>query len=822
MLAHHFAQFLNQVIVLPPPDKPVTPELSDEIIRSGLVDGAFLAPAIIDAIAKEPEFLENLRKLRFVIFAGAPLSTEIGDVVRSRTRLLNAYGQTELGLMDEYRPDDEDYAYVEFGRLSNIELQHHSGDLYEAVMVKKPELAQFQAGFIADPEATEIRSRDLFARHPDPKKPNLFIHRGRADHVIVFETGEKINPTSMEALISTHQRVKSALVIGEGRFQSALLVEPRHPVETDKEKEELLEHIWPIIEDANRDCPAHGRVVKSHVLFTEPEKPFARTGKSTISRPATLALYKDAIDQVYNAADSMLSENALSIDLAESQEFLLKQLRELVRTTTDLEVGGDDDNLYQLGMDSLQTLQLSRALRSSLAKSHQKIDKLAPSFIYAHPTLRTLSEGLHNLYHANGTHVDAEAHLREMESILSEYSQMLPIKEAKPSPRSMRSERMSVLLTGSTGSLGSYLLHTLLQQERVDHVYCLNRSADAESRQASANTARGLVNSFDSSRVTFYTCDFSKPLLGLDEAVYGTLLNQVTHIIHNAWTVNFNLSLATFAKTNIEGIKTLIQFSVDSARRSQIFFVSSVGTAVRWKKAGHPGAVPEEVMPDPRTAEEQGYAQSKWISEQLLHTANTNNNVDVCSLRVGQIAGPVGTDKGAWNKTEWFPLFLTSCKVLGLLPKQLPVSNTIDWIPVNILAEVIVELVQHGASGEGSLVYNLVNPSSSTWQELYPIVRRALAESDENEIKLVEYADWVRALERVASEKVTQTEVQTNPAVKLLEFFQAVAIDDDDEAELNISTEKATKRSPTLRSCSPVTAEWMSLWVGQLGLGLRN
>lgn len=805
-------------MVLPPPDKPVTPELSDEIIRSGLVDGAFLAPAIIDAIAKEPKFAENLRKMRFVIFAGAPLSTEIGDSIRSKTRLLNAYGQTEIGLLDQYRPDDEDYAYVDFGYYSNIELQHHSGDLYEAVMIQKPGLEHFQAGFIVDPKASEIRTRDLFSRHPDTAKSHLWIHRGRVDQVIVFETGEKINPNSMEALISTHQKVKSALVIGEGRFQSALLVEPRKDVESDQEKSDLLEHIWPIIEEANRDCPAHGRVMKSHVLFTEPGKPFIRTGKSTISRPATLDLYKDAIDRTYNAADAMISCNEINIDLTDSPEGLLKQLRELVRTTTDIEVIGDDDNLYQLGMDSLQTLQLSRSLRSSLPRSQKQVGKLVPSFVYAHPTLRKLSEGLYNLYNSNAVHENFEAQIHEMESILSEYSQMLPAEEARLISKPMRPTRMSIILTGSTGSLGSYLLNSLLRQEFVEHVYCLNRSADAMSRQISINTARGLTSSFDSSRVSFYMCDFSKPLLGLDKATYDTLLGQVTHIVHNAWTVNFNLSLSTFVKTNIEGIKTLIHFSVESARRSKIFFVSSLGTVVRWRQVGHQDAVPEEVLADPRIAEQQGYARSKWISEQLLHTAHTKNKVGVCSLRVGQIAGPVGTSKGAWNSTEWFPLLLTSCKSLGLLPKQLPVSNTIDWIPVNILADVIVELLLHGANQEGSIVYNVVNPSLSTWQELYPILHRALAGSNENQIKLVDYADWVRALEKVASENITQTDVLNNPAVKILEFFQALEIDGVDEPSIKVSTKTAALHSPTLRSCPPVTAEWITLWVSQLGL----
>ena len=178
MLFHHLTQFLGHVPVLPPPKQAVTAELSNEIICTGQVDAAFLPPAILDAITKVPEFTENLRKLRFVIYAGAPLPTEVGDMLRTKTRLINSYGQTETGLLHQYRTDDDDYAYVDFGHLSNIQLQHHSGDLYEAVMVRKEGLEICQAGFIADPNINEIRTRDLFSRHPDPTKSDLWIHRG--------------------------------------------------------------------------------------------------------------------------------------------------------------------------------------------------------------------------------------------------------------------------------------------------------------------------------------------------------------------------------------------------------------------------------------------------------------------------------------------------------------------------------------------------------------------------------------------------------------------------------------------------------------------
>lgn len=815
MVFNHFAQFLGNIPVLPPPNKPVTSELSNEIIASGVATSAFLPPAIIDGFAKDPELAENLRKLKFFIFSGAPLSVELGDFLRSKTRIFNSYGQTETGILNQLYTDDEDYAYVNFGPLSNIELQHHSDDLYEAVMVRKEGLEQYQGGFMVDPEAAEIRTRDLFSRHPDPAKGDLWIHRGRADDVIVFDTGEKINPASMESLIGSHGKVRSALVVGEGRFQSALLIEPVKDVQGQNATEALLEELWPTIEAANKDCPAHGQVVRNLVMFTKPGVPFVRSGKGSVRRRATLELYEEDIEAVYKAAGNPLDNDGPVIDPTASKEALAQQLREVLLQATKVEASSDEDNLYQLGMDSLQTLQLSRSLKASLRHSGVWLDQITPNFIYSNPTLHQLIESIYRLCHADSLEEATEtSQIEEMKAILSNYAPNIP------KGMDGRPDSKVFILTGSTGSFGSYLLHSLLQQPSIKHVYCLNRSVDASARQTSANTTRGLTSSFEPVRVTFMTCDFSKPLLGLERSSYGRLLGQITHIIHNAWTVNFNLSLSTFAATNIFGIKSLIEFTVEAPRQPQIFFVSSMGTVMRWRQAGHSGPVPEEPIDDPHVPEAQGYARSKWIAERLLDLAHAELGIDVCYLRVGQIAGPVGTTQGAWNKTEWFPAFMTSCRTLGLLPNSLEVLDVIDWIPVNVLADVVVELVNRGArvDGQGSLVYNLVNPSTATWSELCPVVQRGLSQATGSKIDIVTYSEWLRALEKAASETKTDQDMRDNPAIKLLDFFQGLENRSSHEHAAIISTKKATENSPALQKCGPVTPEWMSLWLEQLRL----
>lgn len=92
-------------------------------------------------------------------------------------------------------------------------------------------------------------------------------------------------------------------------------------------------------------------------------------------------------------------------------------------------------------------------------------------------------------------------------------------------------EPFAVILTGSTGSLGSYLLDTLMTQARVSKIYCLNRSADARSKQAKSNQARGLLTDWSLKNVEFVHADLSLPLFGLDESIYSQMLQSVNYII---------------------------------------------------------------------------------------------------------------------------------------------------------------------------------------------------------------------------------------------------------------------------------------------------
>lgn len=83
-------------------------------------------------------------------------------------------------------------------------------------------------------------------------------------------------------------------------------------------------------------------------------------------------------------------------------------------------------------------------------------------------------------------------------------------------------------------------------------------------------------------------------------------------------------------------------------------------------------------------------------------------------------------------------------------PETLGTMETVDWIPVDLLASIMAELVKTSTQKNEALttVYNLVNPVSTTWSALAPHVQKIAGIE-----RLVALRDWVSVLEHNSYEK---------------------------------------------------------------------
>lgn len=821
------AAFNNECVpVFPLPGKPLTTEQFLEAVKHVEMDWAFVLPFTLEDLSKDPASLKVVsQKLKHLYFAGGSVPQAAGDFVASNIPVYQTTGSSETSLLTQIRSSDNDnketWSYVHIHPTVNAEFRHHYGDLHEMVIVRSSENEEYQPVFLHFPDRKEYETRDLLSPHPT--LPGLWRYRGRKDDIIVFLNGEKTNPISFEQEVSRHPEVRSAIVAGAQRFEACLLVEllKTAPLSAD-ERAQVIDRIWPTVQKANSQCPAHARVSKSNILITDPSKPMARAAKGTVQRAATLILYQEDIDALYAEEEVNFSHGGLeSIDL-DNPDAVTERIHELVADVTQWESFDNGIDFFSLGMDSLQVLHLSRSL------------SITASTVYGNPSVHLLAKVISH----SGQKISPSINERTsaMAAMLRKYEgeiDNITPSHGQGSHCTSETNADIVVLTGSTGAVGSYILYELLQKDCVSHVYCLNRAQNSQMLQVTRNSERRIPTEFPADRVTFLTVELVKDNFGLDAEIYSTILSTTTQIIHNAWPVNFNQVLQSF-QPSLQGVLSLISFAASAKLSPSILFLSSISAVSNYHCT--PAAeelVPEHIITDLSCPAFMGYGESKYLAERMLDYAAQKLNLKTGIARVGQIAG-TAKDPHGWNRNEWLPSLVISSRYLKAMPETLGsavngtragILDRIDWVPIDQLASVLVELSFNlsAAPSPGSRVFHPINPEWIGWQSLVPTVIEALqncaADGTENaDIKVVQFEEWIGLLRSTASTLIENPNLavdmlRENPAVKLLEFYESLADGGVSQLPKQLAIRKTLGTSPSLRSLEAIKPEWLCGWI---------
>jgi hypothetical protein len=318
---------------------------------------------------------------------------------------------------------------------------------------------------------------------------------------------------------------------------ASLLIELANPEPASPaEREKLLDSILEKVHAANAIASQHARIFREYIWFTKPEKPFVRTDKRTVKRRDTVLLYENEIEEFYRHVERDGNLDA-DVDLS-SVNSIAKEIRRLLGAadvSAADRISGDKDLLHA-GVDSLAAASITNSFRSALKKRNIVVEgeglAMTAKFIYSHPSINALAEALYDIGEKKGKSDDAVVlQTKKIDEFLAKYGASQGSTRRNGHVSNGKSGGQTVILTGSTGSLGSYLLDSLLQQGDVNKVYCLNRADDGKSKQTSQSEQRGLSTEWSTEKVEFLQVDLSKPDFGLREDAYQSLRDQTTHII---------------------------------------------------------------------------------------------------------------------------------------------------------------------------------------------------------------------------------------------------------------------------------------------------
>jgi hypothetical protein len=428
--------WVDSTVVLPP-TSPLTADMINTVHLQASVQCTLLPPSLVVDLAKDPEYLKNLITLSRVVFTGGPLPESTGEEVARHTRLYAGYGATEWGAVPQLTKDRGDWAYFRFNeKEGGLEFRQRDNGLYEMVICRRDEYELAQPVFVTFPEIGEFASKDLFSKHPT--KRGLWKYTSRLDDIIVLSNGEKLNPVTLEGLVSQSPDVKGCLVVGHGHFHPSLLIEPTEPTENETK---LLGKVWPFIQRANETADGHGKIARDCVIFTNPEKPLPRASKGTIQRASAYDLYTTEIEALYSRLQSMprvrdpvLKQGAAVIEL-DHFDLTLTSLRSFVTKEIGLEGADDLDDFFVLGMDSLQVVNIVRAINT--ARPENPIDAKE---VYDNPSIMQLAQYLHSNQSDHYSYDDSDdEELKEswlmMEQMYKDFTaHMKPRNEVRRSP----------------------------------------------------------------------------------------------------------------------------------------------------------------------------------------------------------------------------------------------------------------------------------------------------------------------------------------------------------------------------------------------------
>lgn len=91
-------------------------------------------------------------------------------------------------------------------------------------------------------------------------------------------------------------------------------------------------------------------------------------------------------------------------------------------------------------------------------------------------------------------------------------------------------------------------------------------------------------------------------------------------ILHNAWSVDFNLAIESRENFHIAEVRNFINWSLLPPRTVTIQFVSSLGSLANWPSLRPKTPVPEQISTDSNLPM-LGYGQSMFVSESILNNA---------------------------------------------------------------------------------------------------------------------------------------------------------------------------------------------------------
>ncbi|KAL1995214.1 hypothetical protein VTN49DRAFT_1401 [Thermomyces lanuginosus] len=681
-------------VVAVPDDVSYDPAALVDLLAAKRITETLMTPTLFATVlARHPHIGERLPDLRVLWLNGEVVTTDLarrGLKALPNTRLLNCYSACEtheiacgdiremLNEESQYCPVgpalDPKHTYILDENGQPVE-QGTSGEL----CIGGPQLAR---GYLNRPDMTA----KAFTPDPFDSTPGARMYRtgdaarllpsglleitGRIGMMIKLR-GYSVVPGKVENEIVKHLAVRRCAVVAHGDGLERQLVAY---IVRDKDDESGTRPAVDINESGH--SPAARRVLSPYLahymipaLWVEiDELPTnAVSGKVDLKR-----LPPPRTPSPVNG-NGQRNKDPITLDaIATIWAASLKTAKELIRP---------EDDFFDLGGHSLSLADVSSRLSRAFG-FRIPITRLAENTTLAGhlQTVRAIRDG-----HTAAVQADLPAVLRA-DSTLEDDIQPSKNQEI----RSIK-DADTVLLTGVTGYLGAFLLSDLLEHTSA-HVICLVRFNEPVEEDQAGGVARirrnlldmGLWRDSMMERIEVLPGNLSLSRFGLSAEAYDDLAARVQVIVHAAATVNLVYPYAALRGANVGGTREILRLASKSGATVQ--YVSTNGVL---PPSGEKGWSEDAVLnvDDVPTKLLDGYAQTKWVAEQLMLEAS-HRGIPVKVYRIGTVSGH--SQSGAANAWDLLSALIVESIRLGYAPDV--EGWRAEMTPVDYISRAIIHL----------------------------------------------------------------------------------------------------------------------------------
>jgi L-2-aminoadipate reductase len=455
--------------------------------------------------------------------------------------------------------------------------------------------------------------------------------------------------------------------------------------------------------------------------------------------------FPDAAERKEEASDEDLKRWKT---LTETERTIATKWADLIRGLNSKTITPQND-FFDLGGHSILGQQMVMDIRRETGAN------ISINTLYEYPSLAGFSSqvdrqlGSKNDINADGVGTEENTYAQSLDELLKQ----LPATYQTADLRTIRaSAKPTVFLTGATGFLGAYLVRDILQRTNravrlIAHVRSVKDQKAAVDRLRRSLQGYGLWQDEWSTRLSCVVGDLSKPKLGIEQHTWQTLSQEVDVVIHNGAVVHWVRRYQDMVASNV--ISTIDAMKLCNEGKPKLFtFVSStsvldtdyyVKLSEEQISTGQNAISEDDDLEGSRTGLGTGYGQTKWVSEQLVHTAG-KRGLQGSVVRPGYILGE--SETGVCNIDDFLIRMLKGCIQLSARPR---IINTVNAVPVNHVARVVVAAALNPLPGGIHVVHVTGHPRLRMNEYL------SLLEFYGFEAPEVSYDSWKDELEKYVS-----------------------------------------------------------------------